>query len=61
MLARSELKTALVRAGLPRTAPVVGGGSSSSMSLWAGGGAGAAAVMLGLAFFLYRTRRPKAR
>jgi hypothetical protein len=60
ILARSDLKATLVAAGLPRTAPAVRSGGGSSMGIWAGGGAGAAALVLGLAFLLYRQRRPKA-
>ena len=55
-LARPELKTALVEAGLPRTAPVVRRSSGSSMGVWAGGAAGVAALLLAIGYLVYRRR-----
>jgi hypothetical protein len=55
-LASADLKTALVKAGLPRTAQVARRSSGSSMGLWAGGAAGAAALLLALGYIVYRRR-----
>jgi hypothetical protein len=58
-LAPTELKSALVKAGLPRTPRVERRSSGSSMGVWAGGTAGAALVLLALGYLVYRTRRAK--
>lgn len=55
-LAPADLKTVLVKAGLPRTAHVVRKGSGSSMGVWAGGAAGAAALLLAVGYVFYRRR-----
>jgi hypothetical protein len=55
-VASADLKTVLVKAGLPRTAKVVRKSSGSSMGLWAGGAAGAGALLLGLGYLAYRRR-----
>ena len=56
-LAPTELKSALVKAGLPRTARVERRGSGSSMGVWASGTAGAVLLLVGLGYVIYR-RRP---
>jgi hypothetical protein len=58
-LAPAELKSMLVKAGLPRTARVERRSSGSSMGVWASGSAGAALLLLALGYFVYRTRRAK--
>jgi hypothetical protein len=58
-LATADLKTALVKAGLPRTAQSIRRSSGSSMGVWAGGAAGAGALLLALGYLGYR-RRPTA-
>jgi hypothetical protein len=55
-LASADLKTALVKAGLPRTAHIVRRDPGSSMGVWAGGAAGVAALLLALGYFGYRRR-----
>jgi hypothetical protein len=57
-LARTDLKTVLVKAGLPRTAPAVRQSSGSSMGVWAGGAAGVAALLLAIGYLAYRRRTP---
>jgi hypothetical protein len=59
-LAQPDLKAVLVKAGLPRTAQVVGRSSGSSMGAWAGGAAGAAALLLALGYLVYRLRAAEA-
>jgi hypothetical protein len=58
-LAPTELKTALLQAGLPRTARVERRSSGSSMGVWAGSTAGAALLLLGLGYAVYRGRRTR--
>jgi hypothetical protein len=58
-LAPSELKSVLVKAGLPRTARVERRSSGSSMGVWAGGTAGAVLLLLGLGYLVYRGRRTR--
>jgi hypothetical protein len=55
-LAPTDLKTVLVKAGLPRTAQVERKSSGSSMGVWAGGAAGAVALLLAVGYVLYRRR-----
>ncbi len=55
-LAPADLKTVLVKAGLPRTAEVSHKSSGSSMGVWAGGAAGAAALLLAVGYVVYRRR-----
>jgi hypothetical protein len=55
-LAPAELKTVLVKAGMPRTAQVVRKSSGSSMGALAGGAAGAAALLLAIGYLAYRRR-----
>jgi hypothetical protein len=57
-VAAADLKTVLVKAGVPRTAQAVrrNPGSGSSMGVWAGGAAGVAALLLGLGYLAYRRR-----
>jgi hypothetical protein len=55
-LAQPDLKALLVKAGLPRAAPVVRRSSGSSMGLWAGGVGGAAGLLLALGYVASRRR-----
>ena len=55
-MAAADLRTVLVKAGLPRSAQVVRRSSGSSMGLWAGGAAGAGALLLALGYMAYRRR-----
>jgi hypothetical protein len=58
-LAPAQVKSLLVRAGLPRTASIARQSSGSSMGAWAGGSAGVAVLLLAAGYLVYRSRRPK--